>query len=744
MIDTLRWLLVLELIGAAVLPFTLWMFSHLPDRGFALTKTLGLVLLTFGVWLTGELLPIAGGVWLPLAVLGLAAVASWWGFGARARAAWTEVRRTIVIEECLFLLAFIAWTVMRAVVFHPGISHTEQYMDMSMLGAAVRSTSYPPYDPWMSGHTVNYYYLGYVMYALVTKLSGVLPTVGYNLALSTLFALVAGNTYAVGLALTRRLLYALAAPVAVVLLGNWHAILVQLPRGIGPGGFNWFWESTRVIGAGNTITEFPYFSFMLGDLHPHVMALPVTVLAIALGLSILFDPTEFRLRRAWQPWLRLFTIAVSLGSLFVLNSWDFPTYALFVAGCIGAAAYVTDATPAWWRAPLLAIAALGVLSVGLYTPFYLQYRAPTRGFGWVTTPSNPAEFLQVFGLFIAACAVLLAAYSALFQPEQNAAESASRADAPAPETSALETGAARVADSPMVLVALVALLVLVLGLRLQVWVFLALALLATLTGVMLYRALNTSEPNRADIAALGLMLVGFSVVGAAEVVYIRDVFDGGAAYRMNTVFKFDYQGWTLLGLAAAYGLTRATGIFRAHFHAAIGVITAAILLAGGAGAAAYTILAPQSANWGGTATGLDGATALRDTPPQSGDYRAISWLRSRTRSSNPVELEAVGKPYDADSARVSTFTGLPTVMGWQDHEVQWRGADREIQTRATAVTTIYTTPSIARARALLRRYNVTYVFVGSAERAIAGADLAKFRRFMHVAYRDPGATIYTW
>ena len=232
-----------------------------------------------------------------------------------------------------------------------------------------------------------------------------------------------------------------------------------------------------------------------------------------------------------------------------------------------------------------------------------------------------------------------------------------------------------------------------------------------------------------------------------EVVYIRDVFSGGAAYRLNTVFKFYYQGWTLLGLAGAYGAYRSIRTLRELATSWLSMLVACALGLGVLAALVYTIEAPQSAEWGGISIGLDGISGLREAAPA--DVSAVGWLQHH-ESGNPVVLEAVGHDYQAPTSDVSTFTGLPTVMGWQGHEPQWRGNDPEIQQRVDDINTVYTTHSVATARSLLKKYHVRYVFVGTNERAISGADVSKFRTFMHVAFPggsasgEQGATIYTW
>jgi YYY domain-containing protein len=301
MIDALRWLLVLEVVAVAVLPLSMWLLRGLPDRGFGLSKVAGLLFVTYLTWIAGSAFPIASGPLLPaLAVLLLAALA-WWFLRDQTLRSLQESLRPAIVEEVLFIAGFVAWCVMRAYVFHPAIAHTEQYMDMALLNASFHSVSYPPYDPWMSGHTVNYYYLGYLMCALPIKLSGVAPAVAYNLALSTLFAMTIAGAYSIGYALSRSLAWAAVSPLFVALVGNWHAVFAQLPHDALPGNTNWwFFDSSRVVaGQGDyTINEFPFFSFMLGDLHPHVMALPVTILAVGLGAAIVLRVSPLRGRPA--------------------------------------------------------------------------------------------------------------------------------------------------------------------------------------------------------------------------------------------------------------------------------------------------------------------------------------------------------------------------------------------------------------------------------------------------------------
>jgi uncharacterized membrane protein len=213
---------------------------------------------------------------------------------------------------------------------------------------------------------------------------------------------------------------------------------------------------------------------------------------------------------------------------------------------------------------------------------------------------------------------------------------------------------------------------------------------------------------------------------------------------MNTIFKFYYQAWVLLGLSGAYGIYRGWTVLRvigARSWAWASLALAALLVAG---AGIYTAWIPSaSVNAGGPAT-LNASSWIAASDP--GEAGAISWLDAHA-SPQQVVLEAIGDDYHTNGTLISTFTGLPAVMGWGGHEGQWRPGDPEVQTRIDDVKTMYTTNDSDLARRLLHRYRVKYVVVGEAEKARYGSStggLAKFGSFMRIAYSSAGATVYTW
>jgi uncharacterized membrane protein len=227
---------------------------------------------------------------------------------------------------------------------------------------------------------------------------------------------------------------------------------------------------------------------------------------------------------------------------------------------------------------------------------------------------------------------------------------------------------------------------------------------------------------------------GLCVLIGVELIYLRDVFGS----RMNTVFKFQYHAWLLMGLASAatLGLVWRTRPVSRVWRAAVVVVAAAIVLPG----LAY----PIGATWT-KSNGFRGEpTLMGDRFLERGaasDYRAIEWLRQNAVG-RPVVAEAVGGDY-SDHARVSTFSGLPTIIGWVGHELQWRGQRPDYNPRQEAVDTIYRSESRSEIMRVAQLYRVKYVFFGNLERTKYGPEAqARLDRLLPVLYSRSGTTIY--
>jgi YYY domain-containing protein len=674
--------------------------------------------------------------------------------------------RHILVAELLFAAALALYVWHKA--HDPAINHTEEPMDFAFLNGILRSPSFPPRDPWMAGQSISYYYLGYLTVAVMTRLTGLPSGVGYNLGLAHTFALTVVGGYGLIAALTggaspadgraRRwpgvlpVLGGLGIPLLSNLVGPlellralgigsqrfyaWLAVpgLADAPSGGGalPAGAWWWWRASRValdtnlLGRMPTlITEFPAFSFLLGDLHPHVMALPYATLAIACAIVLYHwhagdHASTTRLARIGS----LAFVAWMLGALGFLNSWDLPTYL-----ALSLLAYAWGAWRAFglgrrWLARLLFVTlCLGAGSLLFYGPFWARLSSQAQGLGLVYYTKLS---LRHYGLCLGLWLVPLSALT-LSRWRSGARQ----------RTRALWLWLALLLLPWLMTLALGGPGRLLIGLGVWIgkgpWLLLLLsAWLAALLWLLLEQPRKDYPAREHDMVWL-LALLGLGLTYVAEFFYLRDLFDT----RMNTVFKVYYQAWLLLGVAALAGLSALWR--RGRWGRASVWLSAALCLAAlyYPVAAAYT----RAGGYQGQAQ-LDGTAYLLEQSPA--EYRAYRWLDERAGPEGVV-LEAVGEEYVPWTSRLSAWTGVPTVLGWPGHQVQWRGEDREVKRRQADVAAMYTATDPDELLRLLRAYHVTWVFVGPYERETYGLDadrLSWFDQVLTIDLMDAGIRLY--
>ncbi len=413
MTEFVLWYVAVELLGLAALPLAMAALPRLADRGYGLAKILGVLLVTFCNYLLGSILKLGNST--PLLVLCMLLLCAIGLFALRAERAglrdWLRAHRTVILmQETLFLALFAVWAMVRAA--HPGVLSTEKPMDLALMTATHKATAFPPYDPWLSGTSINYYYGGYLAVGTMVTLTGVAPTVGYNLGVALVFALVGVSAYAVIYSLTRSVLWSLLAPVFVLLVGNLDGLsqfLNPAVRADNFAGFSFFNSSRIVEPPNNTITEFPAFSFLLGDLHPHVIGLPFTILAIGLALNLALAAQAGWRALAPDDLQRAITLLLAglvVGALYFINSWDWPSYLLLTV----AALLLPGLTRLTGR--LLGEGlGLGLAVVALSYLLYLEYRHDFQpqyssvGMRFHGSPTD--QVLTMFGLFLVPVAVFI-------------------------------------------------------------------------------------------------------------------------------------------------------------------------------------------------------------------------------------------------------------------------------------------------------------------------------------------------
>lgn len=535
MIYVIIWWFVVQFLGWLALPAAFRIFRWLPDRGYAFSKALGLLMVSYLLWLgvmTGFLHNSRGGILF--AILLTAAISAWLYF--RYRAPESDAERPSLLDflrqhkamvisvEVLFTLAFILWAVLRAYAsFKIDTAGGEKFMEIAFLNAILRSPSFPPLDPWLSGFSISYYYFGYVMIAVMTRLTTVPAGVAFDLYDALLFALTLVGAFGVVYNLiptassvittsrkaiagrgirTGRLAfgsgrfgqpirYALLGALLVGVMGNLSGFFesmystgqfsegfwnwLNVPKLVASGtktgtlipkdtGWFWWWRGSRVVvdrdllgnATNENITEFPFFSFLLGDNHPHVLALPFVLLATGLALNLLRRTVILKSTRQeskstqgevesapgessevqeevkggksppwWNPvaecldgdWVLFVATAFCLGALGFLNTWDLPMQLVLTTLAFGVGLYAVQ--PAGnRRVDRVLLRRTFTLGIGLglagvlpYLLHYLGFRSQASGIlPYVFPPTQLRQYFNMFGPFLVILTLFLAVY----------------------------------------------------------------------------------------------------------------------------------------------------------------------------------------------------------------------------------------------------------------------------------------------------------------------------------------------
>lgn len=799
------WYLTLFLLGWLVYPIVRLALPGLSDRGYPFARTVGLLLWAWMSWMAGSLglsysRPMIAWMLLLLAVIGgvLAFI--------QRKELMEEVHtkwRYFLMVEGVFLLFFLLDLGIR--IGNPDLWHPykggERPMDFSYLNAVLKSTSFPPYDPWFAGGYINYYYFGYVLVGTPVKLLGIVPTIAYNFILPTLFALLAINAFSVGWnvmeagikvddqqwkRIFKRLPFiaGFSSAASMLLLGN-LGIMRMLYQGfqrmVAPGGViesknifqhwwwaiqglgktltgtplpfitgDWYWLPSRVIpapGDVEPITEFPLFTFLYSDLHAHMIALGLTVLVIGWSLSVLISHAR------WNGKLGT-VIGVGLGALVIgslkpTNTWDYYTYLVLGVLAIGYAI---------WRSPFAqnhfqgipqtvwrvvttgsTMLAIVILSFILFAP-YSKWLSQAYGSVdyWKYGHTPISSYLIQWGVFL----FFIISWMT-WETRQWMAET--------PLSALNKLHPYRTLLQILGFLLLAAILILLVTKVAIAWLVLPLGVWA---------AVLILKKEMPDVKRAVLFMVGTGLVLtlAVEIIVLR-----GDIGRMNTVFKFYLQAWVLFGLsaAAAFGwLLTEIPKWRLNWQSAWYFFATGLVIC----ASLFLILGGTDKikdRWAPTTPhSLDSMTFMKYfIYPDFGvdmdlsqDYRAIQWMQENVTGS-PVIVEA-NVPEYRWGTRFTIYTGLPGVVGWNWHQRQQRVlASNTVFQRVDEIAAFYRTPDPLLAENFLKKYNVRFIVVGQLERAEYrdeennDAGMIKFEKYngtlWNEVYRDGQTVIYS-
>lgn len=888
----LVWYLFALVIGWISFPLIFRLMPGLSDRGYTLARAFGLIVWGYLFWIMGSLHLVQNNLGgQSVAMLVFLVLVFWLGVYRRTEPLidWVKQNYAYMLKaELVFLLAFALWSVIRAA--SPAIIGTEKPMELAFINAILSSPNFPPNDPWLSGYAISYYYFGYVIIAMLIRVTGVTSSVGFNLTLSMWFALISVGGFGVlynllalrhkqdeDAAKRKRLstLAALLAPLLILIVSNAHGALDMLhARGFfaqlddsgtwqssfwekiqlkelneappqpwqwlpeRPSGVQW-WGASRVLQdfridgqAVEVIDEFPNFSFVLGDLHPHVLAVPFTLLIIGFCLNLYNDGmagglTLFKRQFGLSKITLAFATLVIMGLVF-LNTWDMPVYLSLFCAVYWLKRYQVEGwQPRALLDTLLLGAGMGLCGFIAYLPFFIGFSSQAGGiipslvfftygrYFWIMflpmlvpliiflvyLVVKNFKTIEIKKGFLAALGFTLGLWVFSWGLSWLAIQM--------PLTSQFFTCNLGACDMPAGALLWAALLA-----RLKspgTWLTL-LAMMTLILSLMMKKPGEASDsssahhqPRQVDWFVLILVLWGVLLTLGVEFVYLRDNF--GA--RMNTIFKFYYQTWLLWSLAAGYVIA---SLWQRVKNWKIGedvlfALNAVVFLAG-----MFITVDPKiqeklpalQTGWGGLAFGsqvldwifavwavftliwlitllmrrkwlwaarvvilvsvlvccaypviaingrtegfspyfgftLDGEDYFRRYYPDEMD--AVDFLRQADLGVLVESIPQGGGSYTG-YARVSMFSGMPAVLGWVGHELQWRGGAEEIGSRQSDIETLYRTADWGETLQIIQRYNIRYIFVGGLERGTYTVNETKFQENLTVVFMKNDVVIY--
>ena len=814
-LGVLVWYLLIFVLGLAAYPLVRRALPGLKDGGYPFARLVGMLLLAYGTWLVGSAGIQVSQLSILGVLLGLILVSLLVGYHDRQEIL-AELRERKALLLLVEILALASFLLILAIRFgNPDLWHPwkggEKPMDFSYFNAVLKSSTFPPYDPWYAGGYINYYYFGFVIVGMPVKLLGLNPAIAYNLILPTLYSLLFVGAFSIGwnllhrdrteaekseavqkrgllaelvqLLQTRPAWSGLAAALGLALLGNqgtvrmlWRGYqMIATPENLDEmnlftrwvqafKGFiralsganlpyslgDWYWNPSRAIpalGDVEPITEFPFFTVIYGDLHAHLIALPVTALVLGWVVSLMKGGLKGR-NLASSLWVIAFGGLV-IGTLRPTNTWDLPTYLALGSLALGYAVLRdhSDENGRGWlflrnafgiksryAAAVLAVGLLVGLTFLFYQPFAYWYGLGYNEVMVWEGPRTPLwSYLMHWGLFL----FLIVSWMTVETIEWMATTPASALRKLEPYKQMI-WGALGILAGAMLLmgVKLPEMQGLPVGRGVQVaWLALPLAAWA---GVLLLR------PGLAELKRLMLFMVGTGLVLTLVVEVI--VLEGDIG-RMNTVFKFYLQVWTLFAIsaAAAFGwLLSRVESWSSRFK----IVWRAVLILLVAGAALYPLMGGaakvkdrMAAEAPNTLDGMSYMEYARyyDQGVEmdlSQDYAAIRWMQENVQGS-PVIVEGNTVEYRWGS-RYTIYTGLPGVVGWNWHQRQQRGAIVPadwVTNRIGEVANFYFTSDQEEARQFLEKYQVKYVVVGQMESVYyPGEGLAKFPQWAGVLW----------
>lgn len=733
-IPTLQWYVILLVLGLAFTPITRFIFKRFEfDFGYGFAKAIGILVVSYCAFLFSTLKILPYSIWslyLYVGIFALIGVSVYKRYPLQTKHNFIPDRMRqamVIVTEMLFFLSLFFWAYVRGQ--EPSIRGLEKFMDFGFINSVLRSTYFPPLDMWLSGTAshpkgmaINYYYFGHLTGATLIKITGVIPAIGYNLILASIFALgitqsfsLIGNVISYAFSKRKQVitsgkmiitaLFAFFGSYLLNLGGNLHTIYVftngypnekPIPFWTILSHFQpekyWYPNATRFIPY--TIHEFPSYSYVVADLHGHVFDIIFVLLTLA--LVTLFFITTFEKR---------YFSTVPSHSIFNLHNipkhikryFQTPQYILFsiAFGFLCAVHYMTNAFDIGVYVLLISLTllilfnisvelflSLGIMLVSIVifmVPFSAHFIPFVSGIGVNCSPQFLVE-MKKLGPFL------------------------------------FERGNCQ--SSPLWMLGVL-------------WGYFWFNFI--ILGILVYTESrskkNIERSNILDLLMIIFFFLGTTLIIIPEFFYMKDIYP--AHFRANTMFKLGYQAFIMMMVASVYTAWKLKysslrTIAKRTLQVIYIFLTFLIIIYPYFSIVSYYGRLEKPAQ-------LNGLLWLHDAYPQ--DAEIVEYINTNIKD-HPVILEAQGDSY-TDFQRISANTGTPTIAGWWVHEWLWRGSANVVGDRIPDIVNIYENNDLKKTQELLRKYNVKYVVVSTMERdKYKNINEEKFNKIGRIIFRS--------
>lgn len=690
------------ILGVIGLPITSILFKKLNDKGYIFSKAIGFLIVSIPIWFLSSfrIIPFNEN---SVFVLTLLAFTFSVVFLILKR---YQISKLIIYEELIFFVLLMILCLFKAT--NPRIEGTEKMMNIAIINSIMRTEYFPPIDMWMSGNTINYYYIGHYMYAFLSKLSSIPTNYIYNfgvvwVAVQSIISLFSIGINLINLGIIKNIqtkilttLFYTVLSIFVILGGNLHYFL-KLIRSVFTGeNLSYFFpEASRIIPF--TINDNPSYAFVLGDLHGHYMSLPFFILNIVIAIY------AFKNIKSYSE-LLIYNLIISPFFLILvgINSWDVITLGV-IYGLVNIyliLKFNLAGPQNKWEIRNIDI------------PLILKYlKSKPRSLKHLNIVIFKCilEYINVLIALVLSGLIIIMPYLVYFKSPTDGI--------------GIKHG-----GSPI-------------DKLFYMWgIFIIIILL-----FLVFKIKKRLILNKIDLKIVFLLLfVAMGIIIGVEFVYLKDIFDTSnpTYYRANTVFKFYFHAWIILGIVTSYMLYNLffklkKSSKKYHKLQVLFVILTTTFL--GIASGSYFIKAVYDnfnvfkpvQDW--MVYTLDGIEYIRKDNINKGDYYVINYINKEIKG-QPVVLEAVGEAYTY-FGRISTYTGLPTIMGWPTHQWQWRKDSVTPFDREKDVRIMYTSESFDEVVSLIKKYQVEYFVIGNKE-------LEKYNQMSKSAIKSIGSEVF--